>query len=67
MPGGICTIDSNASMPSSVDAIGTPITGRVVLILTGILGTSRILLHCHTLMQVVAGVANGFLWVFILT
>lgn len=39
----------------------------LAIILTGILGTSRILLHCHTLMQVVAGVANGFLWVFILT
>ena len=31
MPGGICTIASSASIPSSVLLMGTPITGRVVL------------------------------------
>ena len=30
MPGGICTIASRASIPSSVDLMGTPITGTVV-------------------------------------
>ena len=39
----------------------------LAIILTGILCTSRILLQCHTLMQVAAGVVNGFFWVFILT
>ncbi len=39
----------------------------LAIILTGILCTSRILLQGHTLMQVVAGVVNGFFWVFILT
>lgn len=37
------------------------------ILCTGFLGTSRILLHCHTFWQVMAGIANGFLWVYILT
>ena len=39
----------------------------VAILLAGILGTSRIILKCHTLGQVLAGIANGFLWVFILS
>lgn len=39
----------------------------VVLLLTGALGTSRIWLNCHTFWQVMAGTANGFLWVYLLT
>lgn len=35
-----------------------------LITLTGILGSCRILLERHTLMQVFAGVANGFIWVF---
>lgn len=35
-----------------------------LILLTGILGTSRIGLERHTLMQVIAGTANGFIWVF---
>ena len=31
IPGGICTIASKASIPSSEALIGTPITGRVVM------------------------------------
>lgn len=38
-----------------------------VILLTGLLGTCRIQLHCHTLAQVFAGTANGFLWVWVLT
>ena len=39
----------------------------VCIILCGILGTSRLILKCHTFWQVVAGTANGFLWVYLLT
>ncbi len=39
----------------------------VAILLCGALGTSRILLNCHTLGQVLAGWINGFLWVFLLT
>ncbi len=39
----------------------------VVILLAGLLGTSRIYLGCHTLAQVLAGAANGFLWVWLLT
>ncbi len=39
----------------------------VVTVLCGVLGTSRLLLKCHTFWQVVAGTANGFLWVYLLT
>lgn len=39
----------------------------IAIILAGILGTSRIVLKCHTLGQVLAGIANGFIWVFLLT
>lgn len=37
------------------------------IMLLGLLGTSRIVLKCHTLGQVLAGAANGFLWVYLLT
>ncbi|GFI07538.1 hypothetical protein IMSAGC006_02295 [Muribaculaceae bacterium] len=30
-PGGICTIESSASLPSRVELIGMPITGTVVM------------------------------------
>lgn len=39
----------------------------IAIILTGIVGTSRLILNCHTLGQVLAGTLNGFFWVFILT
>lgn len=39
----------------------------VAILLTGALGTSRILLNCHTFWQVMAGIANGFIIVFLLT
>lgn len=39
----------------------------VAIILTGILGSARIQLRCHTFWQVIAGAANGFLWVYLLT
>ena len=39
----------------------------VAILLLGLLGTSRIVLKCHTLGQVLAGTANGFLWVYLLT
>ncbi|MBS6410892.1 MAG: hypothetical protein KH414_10020 [Tannerella sp.] len=35
-----------------------------LIMLTGILGSARIGLGRHTLMQVAAGVINGFIWVF---
>lgn len=35
-----------------------------LILLTGILGSCRIALGRHTLMQVLAGIANGFIWVF---
>lgn len=35
-----------------------------LILATGILGTSRIGLGCHTFMQVIAGTLNGFIWVF---
>lgn len=37
------------------------------ILIAGIVGTCRLLLGAHTLMQVLAGMANGFLWVFLLT
>ena len=39
----------------------------IAILLTGLLGTCRILLGCHTFWQVTAGAANGFLWVILLT
>lgn len=39
----------------------------VAILLTGILGSARIYLKCHTFWQVIAGAANGFFWVYILT
>ncbi|MBR1544189.1 MAG: hypothetical protein IJ626_04775 [Muribaculaceae bacterium] len=36
----------------------------VTILLSGILGTSRLVLHRHTLWQVLAGFASGFLCVF---
>lgn len=38
-----------------------------VILLTGAVGTSRLILKRHTLAQVFAGTLNGFFWVFILT
>ncbi|MCM1021276.1 MAG: hypothetical protein NC343_03680 [Muribaculum sp.] len=38
-----------------------------LVLLAGLLGSSRILLRCHTLAQVLAGTANGFFWVWLLT
>lgn len=43
-----------------------PIVSFFILI-AGIVGSSRILLQCHTLGQVLAGIANGFFWVFFMT
>lgn len=37
------------------------------VLLCGMLGSSRIVLGCHTLGQVAAGCLNGFLWVYFLT
>ena len=39
----------------------------VAILLLGLLGTCRMVLKCHTLGQVLAGTANGFLWVYLLT
>lgn len=39
----------------------------IAIILTGILGTSRIILNRHTLGQVLAGTFNGFICVYLLT
>ncbi len=39
----------------------------LVILLTGAVGTSRLILNRHTLAQVLAGTLNGFFWVFILT
>ncbi len=39
----------------------------IVILLAGIVGTSRLILNCHTLGQVLAGTLNGFFWVFLLT
>ena len=39
----------------------------ITILLTGILGSARKVLNCHTFWQVIAGVANGFFWVFLLT
>lgn len=39
----------------------------VAILLTGILGSARIQLKCHTFWQVIAGAANGFFWVYLLT
>ena len=39
----------------------------ITILLTGILGSARIVLNCHTFWQVITGVANGFFWVFLLT
>lgn len=38
-----------------------------IVVLCGILGTSRLQLGRHTFWQVFAGTANGFLWVYCLT
>lgn len=48
---GVCAVDF------------TPVISVVILV-AGIVGTSRILLGRHTLMQVVAGFANGFICVY---
>ncbi len=37
----------------------------VTILLSGILGTSRLILHRHTLWQVLAGFASGFMCVFL--
>lgn len=37
------------------------------VVLCGVLGTSRIVLERHTFGQVMAGTANGFIWVYLLT
>lgn len=37
------------------------------VVLCGVLGTSRLVLERHTLGQVIAGTANGFIWVYLLT
>ena len=54
-----------------IGCIGSIITALLINIrwkisahLTGILGSARIGLGRHTLMQVTAGVINGFIWVF---
>lgn len=36
-----------------------------LILAAGLLGTSRIALGCHTIMQVIAGTINGFAWVYI--
>ena len=38
----------------------------VVIIVAGILGTSRLAMERHTLWQVIAGVFNGFLCVYLI-
>ncbi|MEG0011734.1 MAG: hypothetical protein RSA66_02665 [Muribaculaceae bacterium] len=38
----------------------------VVIILSGLVGSSRMILGRHTFWQVIAGFANGFFWVYIL-
>ncbi len=38
----------------------------ILIILSGILGSSRIYLDRHSLWQVIAGFANGFIWVYLL-
>ena len=37
----------------------------ITILMAGLLGTARLILKCHTLMQVLAGFANGFLCVYI--
>ena len=39
----------------------------IAIIMTGLVGSARIILHRHTLGQVFAGALNGFFWVFIMT
>lgn len=39
----------------------------IAIIATGLVGSSRIILNRHTLGQVLAGILNGFFWVFIMT
>lgn len=36
-----------------------------LILAAGLLGTSRVGLGCHTVMQVIAGTANGFIWVYL--
>lgn len=43
------------------------IATSIVILLTGIVGTSRLILNKHTLGQVLAGTLNGFIWVFLMT
>ena len=43
------------------------IATSVMILLTGIVGTSRLILNRHTLAQVFAGILNGFFWVFLMT
>ena len=43
-----------------------PIVMATILI-AGIVGTSRLVLRCHTVEQVLAGTLNGFLWVYFMT
>ncbi|MDE7152346.1 MAG: hypothetical protein K2O27_08820 [Candidatus Amulumruptor sp.] len=38
-----------------------------IIVATGLVGTSRLILNRHTPLQVVAGIANGFICVFMLT
>lgn len=39
----------------------------IAIIMAGLVGSSRIILNRHTLEQVLAGILNGFFWVFIMT
>lgn len=43
------------------------IATSIMILLTGLVGTSRLILNRHTLGQVLAGTLNGFLWVFLMT
>lgn len=44
----------------------TPIT-CIAILCAGIVGSSRIILNCHTLGQVLAGTLNGIFWVTLMT
>ena len=43
-----------------------PLT-TIAILIAGLVGTSRLILKCHTLSQVLAGTLNGFFWVFLMT
>ena len=63
-PDGISGLTGLAFGLASIQMTFPIVLFCTLIMLTGILGSARIGLGRHTLMQVTAGVINGFIWVF---